>query len=206
LAALGGGALGLLAATVVLPRLSLSYGLLRLFQQSLIVLAPLIVLALGTVLSTAGRTRARVATAAVVTACFVSTSGLLPQVIGGYQPQLNLNNAGPYYRAWYAAADDVALAAWTGATLPPGTGLAADTAQTALLRATTRIDPHEGVAPGIVDLGDYLVVGVVRPDTVQSVAVADDRILVFTFPLRCVAVGRPLLYSRDDHRVYGPAG
>jgi hypothetical protein len=204
LAALGGGALGLLAATVVLPQLSLSYGLLRLFQQSLVALAPLIVLALTAVLTPAGKGVARVAAAVVVTACLVSTSGLLPQLIGGYQPQLNLNNSGPYYRAWYAAADDVALARWAGEHLPAGAVLSADTAQTALLRATTRIDPREGVAPGIVGPDAYLVVSVVRPDTIQAVAVADDRILVFTFPLRCVAAGRPLLYARDDNRVYGP--
>lgn len=206
LAALGGGALGLLAATVVLPQLSLSYGLLRLFQQSLVVVAPLIVLALTAVLAPAGRDAARAAIAVLVTACFVSTSGLLPQLIGGYQPQLNLNNSGPYHRAWYAAADDVTLARWAGENLPAGTVLTADTAQTALLRATTRIDPREGVAPGIVGADAYLMVSVLDPETVQAVAVADDRILLFRFPLRCVSAGRPLLYSRDDHRVYGPVG
>jgi hypothetical protein len=210
LACLGGGSLALLAATVVLPQLSLNYGLLRLFQQSLILLAPLIVLGITTVLTpVAGAGRARIGCAVLVTACFVSTSGLLPQFLGGYQPQLNLNNSGPYYRAWYATADDVAVARWVGARLTPGTPLAADTAETALLRATTRIDPAEGVAPGIVGPDAYLVVTVTgpdraRPDRVQAVAVADDRILVFTFPLTCVTAGRPLLYAGDDHRVYGP--
>jgi cytochrome b561 len=206
LACLGGGASMLLAATVLLPQLSLNYGLLRLFQQSLVLLAPLIVLAATTLLgAVTGTRRAAVGSAVLVTACFVSTSGLLPQFIGGYQPQLNLNNSGPYYRAWYATADDVAVARWVGDRLAAGSVLAADSAETALLRATTRIDPREGVAPGIVAPDAYLMVTTTGGgDRVQAVAVADDRILVFTFPLTCVTTGRPLLFARNDHRVYGP--
>jgi hypothetical protein len=52
----------------------------------------------------------RAGTAVIVTGCLVTTSGLLPQAIGAYQPQLSLNNAGPYYHAYYAAAGDVAAA------------------------------------------------------------------------------------------------
>jgi hypothetical protein len=204
LAVLGVAALGLLATTVVLPQLSLNYGILRLFQQFLILLAPLVVLALTTALGGFGRRLPAAGTAAVVTACFVSTSGLLPQVLGGYQPQLNLNNAGAYYRAWYAADADVAAAGWLGTSVPAGAVVAADGADTALLRATTRFDPREGVAPGIVPAGAYLQVDAAGPGWARSVLIADDRILTITFPLRCVAAGRPLLYSRDGRLVYGP--
>jgi hypothetical protein len=204
LTALGGAALGLLGITLALPQLSLSYGLLRLFQQFLVLLAPLVVIALTTSLGGFGRRLAAAGAATVVTACFVSTSGLLPQFLGGYQPQLNLNNAGPYYRAWYAAADDVAAARWLRASVPAGAVVAADSADTALLRASTGFDPREGVAPGIVPADAYLQVDAVGDSWAQAVLVAHDRILTITFPLRCVAAGRPLLYSRDGHLVYGP--
>jgi uncharacterized membrane protein len=203
LAALGVAALGLLGATVVLPQLSLNYGLLRLFQQFLILLAPLVVIALTTVLGGLGRRVPAIAAATVVTACFVSTSGLLPQLLGGYPPQLNLNNAGPYYRAWYAAAADVEVARWLDTSVRAGRVIAADSADTALLRATTRFDPREGVAPGIVPPGAYVQVEAAN-QWAQAVLVANDRILTITFPLRCVAAGRPLLYSRDGRLVYGP--
>jgi uncharacterized membrane protein len=204
LAALGLAALGLLAATVVLPQLSLNYGLLRLFQQFLILLAPLVVLVLTTALGGFGRRLPAAGAAVVVTACFVSTSGLLPQFLGGYPPQLNLNNAGPYYRAWYAAAGDVTAARWLGASVPAGAVVAADSADTALLRASTRFDPREGVAPGIVPADAYLRVDADGYGRAQAVLVADDRILTISFPLRCVAAGRPLLFSRDGRLVYGP--
>ncbi|MGW4945528.1 hypothetical protein ACWEOZ_28515 [Actinoplanes sp. NPDC004185] len=204
LTALGLAALGLLAATVVLPELSLNYGLLRLFQQFLILLAPMVVILLTTALGGFRRRLPAAGAAAVVTACFVSTSGLLPQFLGGYPPQLNLNNAGAYYRAWYASAEDVTTASWLDASVPAGAVVAADSADTALLRASTRFDPREGVAPGIVPAGAYLRVDADGDGRAQTVLVADDRILTISFPLQCVAAGRPLLYARDGHLVYGP--
>jgi hypothetical protein len=203
-AALGGAALVLLGAVVALPQLSLNYGLLRLFQQFLVLLAPLVVLALTTVLGGFRRRGPAACAAAVVTACFVSTSGVLPQAVGGYPPQLNLNNAGPYYRAWYAGAADVAAARWLGTSIPAGAVVAADSADTALLRATTPFDPREGVAPGVVPAGAYLWTDDAGGGWARAVVVADDRILTIVFPLRCVAAGRPLLYSRDGRLVYGP--
>jgi hypothetical protein len=188
----------------VLPQLSLNYGLLRLFQQFLILLAPMVVILLTTALGGFGRRLAAAGAAAVVTACFVSTSGLLPQFLGGYPPQLNLNNAGAYYRAWYAAAEDVAVTRWLGASVPAGAIVAADSADTALVRAGTRFDPREGVAPGIVPADAYLRVDADADGRARAVLVADDRILTISFPLRCVAAGRPLLYARDGRLVYGP--
>lgn len=202
LAALGGGALVVLAATVVLPQLSVDYGLLRMFQQSLVILAPAVVLAPA---AAAGRRAATAATAVVVTGCLLTTSGLGPQLIGGYPPQLNLNNSGAYFRAYHVSADDLAAARWLAANLPPGALLSADSAAFRTLRATTGLYPLEGVAPAMVPARAYLQVTQVGPDSAEAVAIARDRILTYTFRLSCVTGGRPLLHAAGTHRVYGPA-
>ena len=204
LAVLSTATLIALAATVVLPQLSVDYGLLRLFQQSLVVLAPAVLLALTGVARVLGSRASAAASAVAVTGCLLSTCGLAPQIIGSYAPQLNLNNAGGYHRAYYTAADDLATAAWVRENLAPGTLLAADSADYRTLRSMTGLYPLEGVAPGIVPDDAYLQVNRVGPDQVESVAIERDRILDLPVPGRlCRRRPAPVVRHRV-HRIYGP--
>ena len=205
LAVLSTGTLAALGATVVLPQLSVDYGLLRLFQQSLVILAPAVMLAVTGAARIFGARAAAVAGALAVTGCLLSTSGLVPQVTGGFAPQLNLNNAGGYYRAYYTSRDDLLVARWVQSHLAPETLLSADSADFRTLRSATRLYPLEGVAPGLVPPRAYLQVDTAGPDRVEAVAIARDRVITYTFPSRCVTAGRPLLYTAGSHRVYGPA-
>lgn len=104
----------LLAALTVLPQLSVDYGVLRLFQQLLFILALPIIAALvwlGSFLTK--RISTIYASSAVFLALiFLHTSGFIPQVTGGYAPQLSLNNSGFYYDAYYVTADERRSAAW----------------------------------------------------------------------------------------------
>ena len=50
----------------------------------------------------------------------------------------------------------------------------------------------------------YLQVRVTGSDQVEAVAIWRERVLLYTFPLHCVTTGRPLLYTQDGHRIYGP--
>ncbi len=204
-AVLAAGALVVLAAAVVLPQISVDYGLLRLFQQSLVLLAPAVVLALTGAARLLGHRATTPVSALVVTGCLVSTSGLGPQLIGGFPPQLNLNNSGAYHRAYATSADDLALARWVDTRLPAGALLSADSADFRTLRSTTRFYPLEGVAPGMVPAEAYLRITTAGPDRAEAVAIARDRIITYRFGLSCVTGGRPLLYAAGTDRLYGPA-
>lgn len=122
----------LLAALTVLPQLSVDYGVLRLFQQLLFILALPIIAAivwLGSFLTS--RIGAIYASSAVFLALiFLHTSGFIPQLTGGYSPQLSLNNSGFYYDAYYVTADERQSAAWLSRHADekkhPGTSAAID--------------------------------------------------------------------------------
>ena len=102
LAELGTAGIGLLAVSLVAPQLTDSYGLLRLYQQMLPFLGVAVVVALVVPLRWVLRRQSIVyaVSTAIVAGCLVTTSGLLPRVTGGFPPQLNLANGGPYYRAY----------------------------------------------------------------------------------------------------------
>ncbi|GAA2570018.1 hypothetical protein GCM10010435_50210 [Winogradskya consettensis] len=214
LAQLTAAGLVLLAMSVVAPQLTDSYGLLRLYQQFLVLLAPLVLLGpavaarllLGRVTGTHRAHRVTAALAAATSvACLLTISGLIPQLVGGYVPQLNLNNAGPYYRAYYADDGDLREAAWIGRHLAPDTWLVTDSRDTANLRSMTHLYPQEGLAPGTTPAEAYVGLRVgADPDRAVAAAVVGERVLRYTFPIRCVSAGRPLVRQTPVYRVYGP--
>jgi uncharacterized membrane protein len=95
------GCVAMLAVVTVVPDLSVDYGLLRVFQEALILIAPVLVAGSVAIFGAFGKARAPYVAAAVCVGIFISTTGLLPQALGGYPAQLSLNNSGQYYDTYY---------------------------------------------------------------------------------------------------------
>lgn len=117
------GNLGILALIATLPNLSIDYGILRTFLQALIPMAPAMVAGIVAIFSPFGKTWAVRFAAALSMCIFVSTTGLLPQVLGSYPAQLSLNNSGLYYDIYYVHPQEVMAANWlfgNPAVLPDG--------------------------------------------------------------------------------------
>lgn len=123
-----GGSTLLLIALTVLPQLSVDYGVLRLFQQLLIILAlPIIagLIWLTTLISKkTGHIYAYVSIFFGIV--FLHTSGFLPQITGGYIPQLALNNSGFYYDAYYIDKGENRAAEWLMKENTTNIGVAVD--------------------------------------------------------------------------------
>jgi hypothetical protein len=216
LAELGTAGLVLLGASLLVPQLTDSYGLLRMYQQLLPLLGIAVVVAMLAAAGLAARhapgrlrraprsTVAGILTLVVVTA-LITMSGLLPRLTGGYPPQLNLADAGPYHRAYLAGADDVAMAGWIRAHLPADAWLVADSHDTANLRALTILSPDEGVLPGSIPDDAYLLLTVDGAAMVATVVVGD-RIIRYAMPPLCLVDGRSPVHAEGPHVLYGPYG
>ncbi|GAB7044570.1 MULTISPECIES: glycosyltransferase family 39 protein [Catenuloplanes] len=199
-AELGTAALVLLGVAVIAPQITDSYGLLRLYQQMLPLLGAAALLALCALPGLTATARSGLATALVIVV-LASTSGLVPRLTGGYPPQLNLADAGPYYHAWYATDAHARDAAAVERALPPGAPLLADSRVSALLRTYTELEPVEGIAPGVLWRDAYLAV---RADGVTT-AVIGERVVRYTYPPGCLTGGRTLLATAGSLQVWSPA-
>jgi uncharacterized membrane protein len=106
------GSIFMVGLFTLFPNLSVDYGTERAFQEALILAAPILVVGSLATFSPFGRRWSlRIASVACV-AIFASTIGLMPQVLGGYPPQLNLNDSGQYYDIYYSHPQDEAAASW----------------------------------------------------------------------------------------------
>jgi hypothetical protein len=205
LAALSIASLLLLAGAVAAPQLSDDYGPLRLFQQALTVLAIAVVLAVATVLRRLSPVMADRVAVGVAVGCLLTTSGVVPQLTGGYPPQLNLNNAGNYYRAYYTEKSDLSTSRWLDSHLSRTAVIVADGRDSTNLRGLTGLWPLTGLVPGAVPAYASVLVTTTDGRSATATAVVGDRVLRYEFPLACVAAGRPLLHIDGVHRLYGAA-
>jgi uncharacterized membrane protein len=102
---------GLSLLMLLLPGISLDYGLLRLFQQNLYVFGIFIMIGLVSLFWWSIKTGE---TIGFILTLFLLAhlSGLIPNLTGDFPPQLNLDNAGIYYDAFYVHPTDIAAIHW----------------------------------------------------------------------------------------------
>ncbi len=109
------GAVAALGLIVLVPNLSVDYGVLRAFQQTLLVVAPVMAAGLWMVLRHAGLPGGDVV-AVVPVVLLLILSGVLPALLGGQQERLALSNSGAYYDRFYSSDSEAQAIAWLAAT------------------------------------------------------------------------------------------
>ena len=97
---------------VALPNLSVDYGILRTFAQGLFWLAPFLAVGSIQAFGWLGRPTSMRVALGCATAFFLSLTGVIPQLLGGYPPQLHLNNAGEYYNTFYFHSEELSAIEW----------------------------------------------------------------------------------------------
>lgn len=200
------GALTLLLITVVVPSISVNYGVLREFQQVLILLAPLVVIGSLTLLSPLGSRWAFRIGAALAVAFFVSLTGLMPQLTGGYAPQLNLNNAGLYYDVYYTQPQEIQamrwLAAETGATPGHEPVVQSDLLAYLRLQVYTPLGLTSEFYPTLLRKDAYVVV--TTPTLERGVATVSTSgdIITYKYPLTFLGQEKNLVYASNGVQIY----
>jgi hypothetical protein len=195
----------LLVAAVALPQLSVSYGLLRLYEQEAALLAPLVALSFAAVaIRLLGRRLGTAVTCGAVLAAFAVLTGLVPQALGGYSAQMILNNSGSYYQAYYVGPGQLAAVQWMRAHVKTRTTVVSDEAGSGTLREQTNIAPMEGLLPRQVPADAVALVRTAGHNRVHAAGIYGDAIVSYTFPTSCLG-HRPVLFRSGREEVLGRA-
>ncbi|MGW4393923.1 hypothetical protein ACWEHA_01440 [Amycolatopsis nivea] len=197
---LAAGGLGVLAAEIAVPQLSVDYGLLRTFQQGLFGFAPFIAMGSVWALSWLHRWRTPAATA-VSLLLFLDLTGALPRLFGGYPAQLHLDNAGQYYDIYYAHPQERAALAW----LEQHTAaqrIQSDRYTLSRLQTLMNGRPGDDIYPALVQPGSYVLLGypAVRKDEVTVFYQGD--LVTYRYPLRFLEATKNKVYSSNGTSVY----
>jgi uncharacterized membrane protein len=188
--------LALLALWAVLPQVSVDYTVIRLFQQTLAITALPIVLGAELLVFFAGRYKAHLATA-FFGLVFLDLSGFIPQSLGGYLPQLSLNNAGVYYDYFYSQGSDIISSQWIAEHHNANEPVAMDT------NSATTIENYwisEGLGGMTVDYA-YIYQGAINTQRHIYRVFLGSGMVEFTDPK--LTAGRNLLYTSSKDNIYG---
>ncbi len=197
------GSLVLLVGSVVLPTMSVDYGLLRMFQQALFVLAPLIVVGASFALRPLFRKTTDIAVCALTGLLFVSLTGLVPQITGGYVPQLNLNNAGEYYENYYTQPQEISAVQWLNTANCRCDIIQADPFAAArfLPYATFQLDANN--YPTAVYRASYVMLGADTAKSGTSTAGPNGNLVDFLYPVGFLNKYKNLIYANGDAEIFG---
>ena len=201
------GSTAMVAVITILPNLSVDYGVLRAFQEALILLAPVLVAGSLAVFSPLGRVRALRTSAVVCLGIFISTTGLLPQVLGGYSAQLSLNNSGQYYDVYYVHPQEVAAVDWLAArpgVLPDGIQ-AENLTSRFMFNARSDVTGSQVIAdiyPTLVRQSSWMILSYSNVHTGQATSDYDGDLLTYEYPMGFLRNTKNLVYNNDGAEIY----
>ena len=201
------GSMVMLAIITILPNLSVDYGILRAFQEALILIAPVLLAGSLTIFSRLGHVWALRAAAVVCIGIFVSTTGLMPQILGGYPAQLSLNNSGQYYDNYYTHPQEVAALGWLAGkagVLPDGVQ-AENFVDRLYFTAPSDVSGRQVVTdiyPTLVRQSSWVILGYSTLRTGQAIADYGGDLVPYAYPIRFLQDNKNLVYNDGGAEVY----
>jgi uncharacterized membrane protein len=210
LIALSCGAVVIVALQVVVPVISTDYGVLRSFQQAMLVSGPLIAVGSYTIFRHLPGMWGQRAIFTVAVVFFTSLVGALPQTLGGYPAQLNLNNSGQYYDLYYTHLQDITAIKWLQSSFVGDVS--------AHTHAAVQMNPYtDNEVQTFTDLNvnindfptgllktSYLFYGYQTSTTEQSSIFVNGDLITYNYPMALINSGYNLIYSSNGAMIYGP--
>ena len=197
-----------IALHVLLPNVSVDYGILRTFAQGLFWLAPFLAVGSIQAFGWLGRTASVSIALCVAVVFFLSLTGVISQLLGGYPPQLHLNNSGMYYDNFYPHAQEVSALGWqqnritADATASVQSEVSMEQYAIIRLRNYSEINTDDDVFPTLLRKDAYAFLGypTVRKGEANFSFAGD--LVTYAYPVDFLDNNKSLLYSSDAVRIY----
>ncbi|GAB2700492.1 hypothetical protein GCM10010442_17940 [Kitasatospora kifunensis] len=191
----------------VLPQLSVDYGVLRAFQQGLFFFAPFIAAGSIWVFRWARRWTLPLAGALAV-AFFLDLTGAIPQVIGGYPPQLNLNNAGQYYDIYYVQPQERTAITWLEQLTTDDqkqdvqSEVQTDRYTFSRLQTLIRGRALDDIYPTLIGTNSYVFLGTTTVTKDEATTFYRGDLVTYRYPMDLLNSTKNEIYSSDGAEVF----
>ncbi|HUC26321.1 MAG TPA: DUF2206 domain-containing protein [Streptosporangiaceae bacterium] len=203
----------MVALFTVFPNFSADYSAERALQEALIWAAPVLIAGSIAVFWPFGnRASVRIAVGISV-AIFISTSGFLPQILGGYGAQLNLNDSGVDYELYYMHPQEVAAVTWLAGkpgVLPAGlqAPMGPTTSDPFAFNSPANVSETQSVAdiyPALIKRSSWVLLSsaILQTDR-ASLYIADSagQLIAYRYPMAFLENNKNLVYNNGGTEIY----
>lgn len=197
----------LVAAIVVLPVLSVEYGVLRAFQQSLMILGLFATLGILTLCEPISKRVATMVGSGFVALYLIFSTGLAGVLLGTSNPQLHLYNQGGYYEQYYLRATEVSGLTWLAETVEETGGMIQSEAQidprvfTDLIEITDA-NPLNSIHPSLIRKDTYVYLDYENVVKGQAIIRHQDALVRYEYPLEFLDQNKTRVYDNSGVRIY----
>lgn len=194
--------LAMLALIVVLPVISLNYGILRAFQQALIfLLLPIIIMITMFGQRLRSGIRTSIATVGIVT-LFLLFTNWFAQLLGGVSPSLSLNNSGLYYGLYYTTAADRQSFEWLKHNVAQRADVRGANFNRALMTDPNYPFKRSGILPSQITAASYIYLDEAQVKKQRLYTYFESNSLIMTFPMDYYELAKNQIYSTSATRIY----
>jgi hypothetical protein len=194
----------IIAGQTILPTGAIDYGLLRLFQQNLMLLV--LPISLGLLFLSSFITRNATVhlflCTSLIVAFFLVLSGFIPQLTGGGRPPLTLNNYGLYYDSYYMHAQEVYAMDWIAQYADRSLPIQAAHFSDIKMVAYGTLQPHIELLPETIRKNAYAYLNYDNAQTGKIVENVNSDILHYKFPVEFLDTYKSLVYNNGGSELY----
>lgn len=201
---LGIGSLLVVGLQIVLPADAVNYGLARVIQQSLLLLAlPVVIAALWLLgkLHVPRHWRPRVI-AVGLTLLFLIMSSFASTLTGGFKPALAFNNSGFYYEAYYTHQDEITADRWLAKDAPKGSRVYADEFSRRKMIAYAGIFAQPTLVPAAIPIDSYVYLSNGNNTFREIPAYYKGQLIFYKVPYDFLDTQKNLLYNGGQVLIY----
>lgn len=194
--------IGLLTLMVILPFISVNYGVLRAFQQILIFLILPIMLLLVRLTQKWWRGPTIALATGGIIVLFLLFTGVFVQALGGGSPTLALNNQGLYHGLYYTSAADQSSFAWMKHNIAKKSDVRAANYNRAFMHDPSYPFNRSGILPLQTSPKSYVYLDHAQVMAKKFYIYYESSPLILTFPNDYYELTKNNIYSTPTTRVY----
>ncbi len=200
----GVGTLALIGSQVVLPSGAINYGVTRVIQEALILLAlPMILAGLWLLQLCHLPEKLCIAVVATLLVVFYAVlSGFLTTLTGGYKPVLPLSNAGLYYEAYYTHGEEIDAAHWLVADTPVGSRIFSAEFMRRKLITYANIFGQPTLVPAAIPVDSYVVLDYSNTVFNQVPAYDGANVIYYLPPTAFLQANKNIVYTSSHVVIY----
>lgn len=186
---------------------AIDYGLLRLIQQGLFLLSLPLVIGLLSILAICNKFIKNInvyLSSIVLVFFFLYLSGFTSQIIGGYYPQLNLNNGGFYYDAYFLHTSELQSLEWIkkNRDLKSKLPIQADWFAGKKIHTFADIYSIDGIVPSEIRKNSYVYLDYSNVVNNQVIVYAGGIPIYYKTPSQLLNENKNLIYNNGRSKIY----